>query len=168
MKWKLLVASVLVASVATAATYKIGNDWLQESLKSESVFYLFPTDSTIDTVAAATPVLWLDRTVADTSEPWRFGPWRQLMAVYRIDASSADSTDDSVDTRLYFDLSWDGTNWSVFDSADVTDTLWLSKQIDSGNGVMGAWVRLRYDPIAGMRVDSLGDRPYLTVNMIAR
>ena len=166
---QVLVVSFLLA-VAVAAV--AGPRWDvskagKETLVSGSAFTNHPDSAAGNaTTALGSENIYLKIAAQCTTQAIFIGPGRRVAAVLRIDGSNTE-TDDSVDTKVYYDLSWDGSTWSVEDSLTITDTLLKVDQIDSAVTVLnGMFIRLRPDPITGMRQDTVGVRPTLNGHII--
>jgi hypothetical protein len=169
MKWKLVVAMVLMgATVAMAQEHQWDmNKAYRKPFLSNTVFTNHPDSATGNSVEPANSAnIYLGKANIDTTTSIGVGPWRRLVLWMRIDGSNTES-DDSVDTNVMVDVSWDGTNWSPIDTNAITDTLWHAWAVDSTAGLTwGAFIRLRPDPVSGMRQDTVGTRPYLNASVI--
>jgi hypothetical protein len=79
-----------------------------------------------------------------------------------------------MDVIIYCDGSYDNVNWTMRDSSIITDTLRKEDVPDSlmtlpttvYGGFRGTYIRLRPDPIAGMRQDTVGYRPFLNASVV--
>jgi len=169
MKWKLFVAMILAtATVAMAQEHRWDLDKsYQRPFRSNTVFTNHPDSATGNVVEPANSTnIYLGKADIDTTQSVEVGPWRKMVLWMRIDASNTES-DDSTDTNVMVDVSWDGTTWSVIDTNAITDTLWHAWAVDSTAGLTwGAFIRLRPDPVSGVRQDTIGYRPFLNAQVI--
>lgn len=178
MRLLAIIGAALVCAASLAFAQQHRWDVLkagQEPFTSNSVFTNHPDSAAGNVVEPAnSPNIYLKIAAIDTTNSVFIGPWRTAVVVLRVDASNNLDTDDSMDVVIYCDGSYDNTNWTMLDSSVVTDTLWKSDVADSVlsmpatvyGGFRGTYIRLRPDPIAGMRQDTVGYRPFLNASVI--
>lgn len=164
MKWKMATALVLCGFIGMAAAKSWDMDrTVDQNFVAASAFARGGTSA-----SARTATLYLDTIGgADTTEAIEIGPWRQVVMLYTA-TYGADSTDDSVDCQVNIDISWDGSNWTAFDSVTLTDTVFVKAQVDSTKAIEGSYLRLRYAAKTGARVDTIAERPSITARVIAK